>query len=191
MVQSESFPTPPAGFMLNPCNAVGVEFIEGIHCSLELKNIEGEGNLFAGRDSGRAMDATETYDDEVELVKHSRRKAWTPWKNKIYRPDRLVRESQERRRGAIVHKKTQLLAECTQTLQMILSKLQGKELSEEQRAKYRAMAEKMHEKIAAISSQTKKKKKMKKSASSESYSKSSFAQTSMMWRWHMARQQEA
>lgn len=191
MVQSESFPTPPAGFTLPPCNAVGVEFIEGIHCSLELKSIEDDGNFFAGRDSGRAMNATETYDDEADYVKHSRRKAWTPWKNKIYKPYRLIRESQVvRRRGAIVHKKTQLLAECTQTLQMILSKLQGKELSEEQRAKYRAMAEKMHEKIATISSQTKKKKKMKKSAS-ESYSKSSFAQTSMMWRWHLARQHEA
>ena len=110
MVQSESFPT-PAGFTLPPCNAAGVEFIEGIHCSLELKSIEDEGNFFAGRDSGRAMNARETYDDEADYVKHSRRKAWTPWKDKIYKQYRLVRESQVvRRRGAIVLKKTQLLA---------------------------------------------------------------------------------
>lgn len=96
------------------------------------------------------------------------------WKNKSYRlvppvpPGQRSEVAPPRvQRSEVKNQQAQLLEQCTKTLQAILAKLQNAGLTCEQRDKYQAMAEQMHQKIKSIKPPRKKKKKKEKLAHQE------------------------
>ena len=95
----------------------------------------------------------------------SGRSRWR-WKNKSYTPFPPDPPGPPGppgvQRSEVVNQQAQLLEQCTKTLQAILAKLQNTELTCEQRDKYQAMAQQMHQKIESIKPPKKKKNKKKR-----------------------------
>lgn len=106
---------------------------------------------------------------ESKVTPGPKRSRWQWKKHKVYRrfppdppgppgPPRGPRVQQ----SEVKNQQAQLLEQCTKTLQAILAKLQNTGLTCEQRDKYQAMAQQMHQKIESIKPARKKKKKKKR-----------------------------